>query len=558
MIDKFKNLKIGKRLKIVFSTMSIMFLVFFLLALFGIGNVASNVEGFREEAYTNTMAALKAKESFESIQKVLYQAVTAKDLDTTNQKLEEVVSYSAVFNENFDTIKKSSPNDQELLDNMAQIITESADTRNKIIELAKNKDSTAIDILNEEYMTVIDEAREILDTIVVHANEEADSYITSSNRIKWLTIGIQGALFVLIVIFIWVLHKVIYKSITKPIDELENAAREISLGNLSTKILYNRPDELGSLADSLRNTISVLSSYITNISYVLRNMAGKNMDITIDLEYIGDFSEIRESMEKILESMNRTLGKMGETAQLVNSSADQIAQASQTIAEGAMDQSSALEQLMAMINEVDNQVNDNASSAKNVSHASRESVTYVENGNQYMQRLLEVMQRIIEKAEEISSITKVVDEISSETNLLSLNASIEAARAGEHGAGFAVVANEIGNLANATARETQNIGKLVEETLCVVKEGSELASETADMLNRVVNATDETNESITRISEACGHQAESLDEVVKGIKQISDVVMTNSSVSEETSASSEELLSHTQSVTDMISEFRLR
>ena len=152
----------------------------------------------------------------------------------------------------------------------------------------------------------------------------------------------------------------------------------------------------------------------------------------------------------------------------------------------------------------------------------------------------------------------MIDEISSQTNLLSLNASIEAARAGEHGRGFAVVANEIGKLANECALAAKNSTELIQKTLEVVENGSALTNKTADVFHAIVKDSEETKNLVSGIDEACSGQSHSLEEILIVVNQIAKVTESNALASEETAASSEKLSEEAKLLHSMLDEFELR
>lgn len=555
MKKKFINYKISKKLKITFTSILAAFVIFMVISVFSLSNVAGKVKQFYNDAYTITGAARSAQQAFISIQKTIYQ-LTA-NFDKTAELTEQLDSYSAEFNDNFNIISENFNDTKGLISQFSDEITDSQATRDKIMALIEAGDPSAADVLENEYMPVITSAQNILDEVIAECNVQAEQFVRLSTLTLWFSLSFMLVVFILVVIAVIFFYRRIYSGIKTPVDQLEEAAIRFSQGDLDSVIEYHSEDELGILADSLRHTLDTLKGYISNISFVLNRMANKDMTVTVDIDYMGEFGNIKSAMITIEKSMNDTIHRIEDMSQQVVASATQISQASQSVAEGAMDQSSAVEELLATVNEMTSEVDKNAESAERVSHESEKSVKIVEDGNKYMQELLSVMNKITSRAEEISNITKMVNEISDQTNLLSLNASIEAARAGEAGKGFAVVANEIGNLANESAKATKNIDELLNQTLSVVDEGSKLATQTASVLNDVVIASEGTNTSINSISDACSNQAGSLKQVLEGLQQIADVVQSNSAVSEETSASSEELMAETEHVAQMLGEFTL-
>lgn len=555
MKKKFVNYKISRKLKITFSSIMAAFLIFMAVSVFSLSNMAQDVKEFYDDAYTITEAARGTQQAFISIQKTIYQLTG--NFDRTDELLEQLNGYSAAFNECFNTVSEKYDDKEGLMEDFLAQIVGSQDTRDKILSLIAEANPEAVTVLEEEYMPVINTAQGIMDQVIADCNGQAEHFVQMSRLTLWLSLAAMAVVFLVVVFFVLYFYRLICDGIKTPVTQLEEAAVRFSKGDLNGVIEYQSEDELGSLADSLRGTLGALKEYISNISTVLNRMAEKDMTVTVDIDYAGDFGKIKDAMLTIAGAMNETMHRIDGMAQQVSASAAQISQASQSVAEGAMDQSSAVEELLATVSGITGEVDQNAESAQRVSMESEKSVRIVEDGNRYMQELVGVMNKITARAEEISNITKMVNEISDQTNLLSLNASIEAARAGAAGKGFAVVANEIGNLANESANATREIDNLLKQTLSVVDEGSRLAEQTASVLKDVVTASEETNTSIGTISQACSRQADSLKDVLQGLQQIADVVQSNSAISEETSASSEELQSETEQVANMLKEFTL-
>ena len=169
----------------------------------------------------------------------------------------------------------------------------------------------------------------------------------------------------------------------------------------------------------------------------------------------------------------------------------------------------------------------------------------------------EAMQRISDTSQQINHIIANIDSIASQTNLLSLNASIEAARAGESGAGFAVVANEIGQLAKQSADAVENTRNLIQAALTEVENGTVIVEQTTASLNQVISAIEGIVTEIESVAKADETQADSMTELNQGIEQISNVVENNSATAEECSATSEELSAQAYTLDDLIGHFTL-
>lgn len=175
-----------------------------------------------------------------------------------------------------------------------------------------------------------------------------------------------------------------------------------------------------------------------------------------------------------------------------------------------------------------------------------------------MEKMTSAMERISETSKQIAGIISEIEDIASQTNLLSLNAAIEAARAGEAGRGFAVVADQIRKLAEDSAKSAVNTKDLIETSLKEVEIGSNITEETAQSLKRVIDGLEQIAESVEKSSEASDAQKETIDQIAEGIEQISGVVQSNSAVAEETSATSEELSAQATNLNELVGKFELK
>ena len=167
------------------------------------------------------------------------------------------------------------------------------------------------------------------------------------------------------------------------------------------------------------------------------------------------------------------------------------------------------------------------------------------------------MERITATSQEIGNIIGEIEEIASQTNLLSLNAAIEAARAGEAGRGFAVVADQIRKLAEDSARSAVNTKKLIESSLAEVEQGNQITERTTKVMQEVIVGLNQLAQGAEASSRNSVQQAEMMEQLELGVEQISEVVQGNSAIAEEVAATSEELSAQAISLDNMVGQFKL-
>ncbi len=240
----------------------------------------------------------------------------------------------------------------------------------------------------------------------------------------------------------------------------------------------------------------------------------------------------------ITKPIKSVVGGLSEGAKQVTTASSQVSASSQSLADGACQQASSLEQIAATLEEIGSMTRQNASNADHADSMMNEAGGAVRKAADSITRMTISMQEISRVGEETSKIVKSIEEIAFQTNLLALNAAVEAARAGSAGAGFAVVAEEVRNLAMRAAEAAKNTAEMIEGTIKKVIEGGELAESTSGAFSEVVDITTKMGGLVTEISAASREQALGIDQVSHAIAQIDTVVQSNATSAEENAGAS--------------------
>ena len=277
-------------------------------------------------------------------------------------------------------------------------------------------------------------------------------------------------------------------------------------------------------------------------------------DIT---DFLGDFSELKASLLYILKRFNSTLTEISNLAEQVSSNALEVENASKSLADGATEQAAVIEELNATIDTVVDLAEDTAKETQSASARVKASANKANEEKEKMNDLLTEMKHITEISKEIGNIITDIEDIASQTNLLSLNASIEAARAGEAGKGFAVVADQIGKLAADSAKSVVNTRDLIDKTLVEIEKGNTITRTTADAFNQIIADMESFAELAENTMEKANSQAESLEQIGQGIEQLSGVVQGNAASSEENTAISINLAEGAAKMHDRVNIFKL-
>ncbi len=245
---------------------------------------------------------------------------------------------------------------------------------------------------------------------------------------------------------------------------------------------------------------------------------------------------------------------LSEGAQQVASASGQVANSSQSLAEGAAEQAAALEQTSSSLEEMASMTRVNADNADQADSLAKGASQVVGKANQAMGELTTSIQEMARASEETGKIIKTIDEIAFQTNLLALNAAVEAARAGEAGAGFAVVAEEVRNLAMRAADAAKNTASLIEQTIKRTKEGSEIVDRTNEAFREVSGSVARVGELVAEIAAASREQAQGIEQVNKAAAEMDKVTQQNAANAEESAAASEELSAQSETMQGFVEE----
>ena len=221
--------------------------------------------------------------------------------------------------------------------------------------------------------------------------------------------------------------------------------------------------------------------------------------------------------------------------------ASEVNRISQSLAEGASEQAAGLEETSSSIEEMASMTKQNADNANQANTLMAETSHVVNQANHSMIELTGSMKEITAASEETAKIIKTIDEIAFQTNLLALNAAVEAARAGEAGAGFAVVANEVRNLAMRASDAAKNTANLIEGSVKKTKNGSDIVTRTNEAFAKVAVGAKKVGELVGEISAASNEQAQGVEQLNKAVAEMDKVVQKNAASAEESASAAEEM-----------------
>jgi methyl-accepting chemotaxis protein len=254
----------------------------------------------------------------------------------------------------------------------------------------------------------------------------------------------------------------------------------------------------------------------------------------------------------IARPLSRAIGQLDSGADQVADAAGQVSGASQKLAESASEQASTLEETSSALEEMASSSRQNADGAKLADEYMGQARQTITEANRAMQETSTAMEQISQASVQIGRIIRVIEEIAFQTNLLALNAAVEAARAGEHGKGFAVVADEVRNLALRAAQAARETDGLIGQTVSRVSQGVELSRTTNDSFAKIGESVGKVADLVSQIAQASAEQARGVEQVNTAVAQMDRITQSNAASAEESAAASEELTAQAQVVRSVV------
>ncbi|OGI02646.1 MAG: hypothetical protein A2Y25_03140 [Candidatus Melainabacteria bacterium GWF2_37_15] len=256
----------------------------------------------------------------------------------------------------------------------------------------------------------------------------------------------------------------------------------------------------------------------------------------------------RDAMKKL----NKIITDMSESSNLLTSASNQLSTSSMELAEGSTQQAASIEETSATLEQSESMVKQNTENTKQAAILAKQAKDSANKGNIDMQNMMQSMEELKKSSDQIAKIIKVIDEIAFQTNILALNAAVEAARAGEAGQGFAVVAEEVRNLAQRSAQAAKDTAEIIESNIHLSEQGVSVSKNVNESLTEINNQAQKVSDLLDEISAASQEQAQGIAQINKAISQMEQVVQSNASTAEESASASEELTAQAGTMKEIV------
>jgi len=395
----------------------------------------------------------------------------------------------------------------------------------------------------------------------------------------------------------------ISRMIIHPLEACVKVAKDLALGDTKVTVNIKSKDELGALAEAMRemihsiktmyedasmlvaeavkghlktradlthhhgdysdiikginDTLDAVITPITEVMNVMDRLSHKDMTARVTGNYSGELGVFKENVNRAIVNLDSSLSQVVIASEQISGASKQISQGAQSVADATSTQASSIEEISSSLEEINSLTSVNADNANKGLKLSDVAVAAVDEGSSAMEKMNQAMSAILTSSQETAKIIKTIDEIAFQTNLLALNAAVEAAHAGEVGKGFAVVAEEVKNLAQRSAEAAQNTNVLIEEAGKNSQMGSNIVEQVTESFNQMKEQFNKVKDTVQEIVRSSADQANGVKQINSGVAEMNRTTQQNAANAEESASAAEELSGQAAELKRMVEEYTL-
>ncbi|TRZ35658.1 methyl-accepting chemotaxis protein [Niallia circulans] len=422
-------------------------------------------------------------------------------IEMYNKEAEEINQYVSKL-EQLDL----SADEKSALEKYKQSLTDISDTTGEALDLAlENKNAEAYRLYSQQVITKREEMTDLLVSLQ-QANEKQASKIAQENKDNYKTTLVISLSIIAVFLVLSVLFGFyISKTIANPIKKLKTLMEKGENGDFSERADYQSKDEIGSLSVSFNSMADGIKELVETIGETSQALASSSEQLSASSEESSKASEhISETIQELAASSENQMTLMASSSEGINNvtgSTERISANAEKVAATAENTAEASKKGLRNIEEVTTQMNSINTNVGNLSM----SINTLEG-----------------RIKEIGDITKAITDISSQTNLLALNAAIEAARAGEQGKGFAVVADEVRKLAEQSSQSAEQITSLIGQIQVDTKTTIQSMSTAKNEVDLGLNIVQNAGNSFGEIEVSVNDLVSLFEEVFVSLKELKD------------------------------------
>lgn len=344
--------------------------------------------------------------------------------------------------------------------------------------------------------------------------------------------------------------RLLHEEVFRHVDKTES-------GDLSVRCRTDHlPQAYGDIAQGLNRLTQVLTRNDVLMLEILRRVSDGDFGSRVEGQFAGDFAAMQSSLNQALDRISDMLVMVRDNNRQAHQASDRVREQGDLIARNANEQAAALVQVASSLEEMTAMTRQSAESAASAKEVADSTRTASLRGAEQVRELVSAINRIKEVGDQQAAILKTIDDIAFQTNLLALNAAVEAARAGEAGKGFAVVADEVRNLALRTTEAATRTATMTEQTISETAGGVSLASEVTEILEEICSWAERSSQCVNAIAVASQEQAQGIEQINVAVSQLDSALQDSSHQCEETSAEASRMRQLVAEIDQMLGEFR--
>nr|WP_031538383.1 MULTISPECIES: methyl-accepting chemotaxis protein [unclassified Bacillus (in: firmicutes)] len=534
-----QNINISKKIMIIIMFSAIALILIGLFGIYGMKEMSKNTQKmYEEKLLPNTYITKIQKYRYTSDSYIIELMITEDE--KKNQELLEAIKKNTEESDKYikklDSIKLSEE-EAKAYKIFKDVSAGFDQLQDQVISLSINNfNDSAYSLYTKNLRTKTNFINEQLDELQKANEEKAEQISNENNKYYTTMIYISWGVIIIAVVLAVLFGLYISAMIVNPIKRLKTLMERGGQGDFSERSSYKGKDEIGSLSDSYNRMAEGMKGLIEMLSETSHHLASSSEQLSSSSEEsskasehisetIQELAEGSETQMRLMESSSADIRNVNETTGLITVRAKKVAETAEQTAEVSLE------------------------GAKRIS----EVTTQMKSINNNMVTLAESIATLESRINQISDITMVISDISSQTNLLALNAAIEAARAGEQGKGFAVVADEVRKLAEQTAGSAEQITSLISQIQTDSKNTSLSMTTAANDVDTGLTIVQDAGESFHRIEQSVQELvilveevSQSLDQLKEHTNTINGSILEVNSMASEAAASTENVSSATE------------
>ena len=351
---------------------------------------------------------------------------------------------------------------------------------------------------------------------------------------------------------------IIINSITKPLTKLQKTVSEVEQNSdYSIRVNETKTDEVGRTSLAFDSLMEEVESAIKEVNQIMGAVASGDFSSHVTSDQQGDLLKLKNSINDSIDLLGQTVKEIIDVSKKVNAGTEELSGSASILSDNANTQAASIEEISQSMNHIGSRAKANEQTSFEVQNISGKAIEELKNGNSQMELMIRVTQEIKSTSIEVADAIGIINDISSQTKLLALNASIEAVRAGSAGKGFAVVAQEVRSLADRSALAAKKTGKLIKKSLAGVDKGVENANQTAGVLEKIRSIVEKVNQLVEEVSNASIEQNSNIEAINIGLAEMTDAVSQNSAIAKDTAQGYENLSQMSSQMHTALEKFKL-